>query len=229
MSIADAVAPTRRKAGRPRAKVVQVELPPEGELGPCMRALDARRRKFVIAYCNGDGRTASAAARAAGYAERGNGAALKVTAHRIIHSPDVLRALREEADRRLSGGAYAAASALVEIATDPLHRDRYKAAADILDRRGFLRVMGHEMQVEHRVDRRGYEQLMELVRDKLVAHGVAALPAPGVEQKVVDAEFSEVDKASVEQTVSYGEGLVSDQEGESGEEPEEQANAGPRV
>jgi hypothetical protein len=123
--------------------VLPVEAPGVEDLGPAMLALSEMQRKFVIAFVRSGGRNANRAAIAAGYSDRGSGA--KVRAHKLLNNLKVIAALREFGERQLDGSVFVAIAGLVEIASDPKHRDRYKAAADILDRCGFARTTRHEV------------------------------------------------------------------------------------
>jgi hypothetical protein len=143
-----------------------VPISDDSAMGPAMLALDERRQKFVIAFVRGGGRDATQAVVAAGWTNGSHGAA-KVQAYRLIREPGVLKALREEADRQLDSGVYIAAAALVEIAADPQHKDRYKAAADLMDRRGFLRVTGQHIEIE---DKRTDIELIEYIRATALKH-----------------------------------------------------------
>lgn len=154
-----------------------------------MRALSERRQKFVVAFIGGGGVDATAAAMSAGYGRDSDGA-LRVQAFRLMHSPEILKALREEADRRLDASVYVAAAALVEIAADPEHRDRYKAAADIMDRRGFLRVTGHQVEIE---DRRTEAELVEFIAVTAKRHGLDPKLLLGSDVKIMDAKAKAVE------------------------------------
>lgn len=141
-------------------KVAPTPDPSPDDLGPHMLALDERQRRFVVGYL-GDAKDASKCAAAAGYSTTANGH--RVQAHRLLHNPKVIAAIKEEAGRRLNGAAYIAAAGLAEIAADPTHKDRYKASADILDRTGFPRTLDHSVSVDDRTDNRSTSDLLGMV------------------------------------------------------------------
>lgn len=105
------------------------------------------QRRFVRALCETGGTNYTLAARMAGYT--GNDQTINVTAHRLAHDPAILAALREEADRRLRSGAILGASVLIEIAGDTMHKDRYRAAVELLNRAGLQVINEQKITVEH--------------------------------------------------------------------------------
>jgi phage terminase small subunit len=139
--------------------VLPVEAPAIEDLGPAMQALSEMQRKFVVAFVRTGGRNAALAARAAGYSDRGQAA--KVSGHKLAHNPKVIAALREYGERQLDGSVYVAITGLVDVASDPKHRDRFKACADILDRTGFARMTRHEVVSVN--DERSTAELMAIV------------------------------------------------------------------
>lgn len=156
-------------------------------------ALNDRQQKFVIAMCETGGKDHTLCAEMAGYS--GNKDTLYVTAHRLAHDEKVLRALREEADRRVRSGAILGASVLIEIANDPTHKDRFRAADRLLERAGLLVVQTNKNVIEHTVNEEDLKARIaraarELGLDPKVFLGAsaAALPAP------IDAEFTVVEE-----------------------------------
>lgn len=71
---------------------------------------------------------------------------------RLAHSPAVLDAMHEEASKRLKAGAALAVTVLTEIANDPTHKDRLRAATAIADRVGFHAKTEHEVTVKRPTD-----------------------------------------------------------------------------
>jgi hypothetical protein len=96
------------------------------ELGPKMAALTENQQRFVRAMVLTGGQDHTKAARLAGYV--GTEEALRVTAYRNTHKESITEAMKEEAARMFAGGAILGAAAIVEIARDPQHKDRLKAA-----------------------------------------------------------------------------------------------------
>lgn len=164
--------------------------------GKAFQALNDRQQRFVIAMCENGGANAKRCAQIAGYT--GDDNTLGVTAHRLSHDDKVLAALKEEADRRLRGGAVLGASVLVEIANDPTHKDRFRAADRLLERAGLLVIQTNKNIVEHTVNEEDVKTRIakaarELGLDPKVFLGAAAaqLPAP------IDAEFTVIEPERV--------------------------------
>lgn len=167
---------------------------PESELGPEMRALVPKQRAFVYALVETGGNPTQAAA-AAGYGEdcptlEKKQAACRAAGYTLAHHPKVLRAIKEEASKRLHSGALIAASALIEIVNDVSHKNRLRAVEVLLDRAGLVVEQRSVIDVNHnhRADGEQVERIRQLAGNlgldprKLLGHA-------GV---VVDAEFEEV-------------------------------------
>jgi hypothetical protein len=141
--------------------VAAIPEPNPDELGPKMLALELKQRKFVLAYLR-DARDASRCARAAGYSS--SSGADRVTAHRLLRNPRVVEAIKEEADRTLNSNAYIAVAALADIAADPEHKDRFKAADSILDRTGFPKTTVHAVTTDEENSKYDNVSTAELIR-----------------------------------------------------------------
>lgn len=159
----------------------------EQDFGPAMLALPENRRRFVLSVLLTGGRNGAEAARMAGYSEH----SATATASQLMRDEKVLAAIREEAERRLKSAAAMAVETLVQICGDQMNKDRFKAAARILDFAGLAPKSEHTIKVEHtNLDRRG--QLLE-VKQLALELGLDArdmLRKAGLE--VIDAEFTEV-------------------------------------
>lgn len=159
------------------------------EHGPAMLALTEPQQSFVLHYCNTGGVNAAEAARRAGY---GNTAEAQANiASKMLRQPRILAALREVADRRLKSGAIMAASAIVEIASDPQHRDRFKAANELLNRAGLVVEGVSRVIVE---DHRTVEEIERRVTDLAVRLGIDPAKLLGQSQ-VIEGDFEELDDA----------------------------------
>lgn len=166
---------------RPSEIIVQ-----EDELGPAMRELTIPQRDFVLAYADQGGINAAEAARKAGYGGSEN--SWSVAGSMLLKQPRILAALREEADSRLKSGAILAASVLVEIAGDQYHRDRYKAAVELLNRAGLVVEGVSRVIVE---DHRTAEEIERRIRDLAERLGIDADRLIGTSQ-IEDVEYEEV-------------------------------------
>lgn len=120
----------------------------EAHLGPKMRALTDRQRRFVLAMLNFPNAKDWQLARAAGYPSRSHGY-LRVAAHRAVHNEAVIEALHEEAGKRLRSSAVLGVSVLAKIAGTDGHKDQMKAAEALLNRVGFHETSEHRVSVEH--------------------------------------------------------------------------------
>lgn len=164
-----------------------------GGPGPAMAALPTEgQRRFVRAMCETGGTNHAKAARMAGYT--GNDNCIRVTAHRLAHDPLVLAALKEEADKRIRSGALLGASVLIEIAGDTMHRNRFHAAKELLDRAGLQVVTEHKVTVHNSSD------------EKAMIDRIAGMAAQlGLDPKkliggYIEAEFTEVAATPMEDT-----------------------------
>jgi hypothetical protein len=173
--------------------------PDEGVMGEAMLALTPRQRKFVTVLLTSGRNNHAAAAGLAGY--QGTADTLAVTGHRLAHDQRVLRAIREEADRRIRAHAVLATSVLIEIAEDPMaqNKDKLKAVEMLLNRGGLHAITESKQIIEHHdlsgkaLIERARQLAGELGMDvtKLLGTaGVSEVAAPKPE--TIDAEFTEV-------------------------------------
>lgn len=169
-----------------RMRDVVIADPDVEDLGPAMLALTAQQRRFVVGWIQSRGKNAARVAKAAGYSDSSEAA--KVSAHRLLHSSRVQRALHEEAGRRLDGLAALAVAVLDQNLASSNPKVRQAAVDSILDRTGYARRTEQVVEVEDKRPKKTYEQLLAAVADKLKQHNLVALPGPAV----VDAEFTEV-------------------------------------
>jgi len=155
-----------------------------------MRACTEGQRKFVIALLESGGTNHAKAAAAAGYGGSEN--AQRVAGHRLAHNPNVIAAAREEADRRLRGGAILGASVMIEIASDPMHKDRFKAADRLLGSAGLnLETVSRHIIEDHRSD----NELLMAIATIAKKNGLdpSKLLGRPLDKDIVDAEFTEVE------------------------------------
>jgi phage terminase small subunit len=169
-------------------------MPVEPNMGPAMLALTENQRAFVVAMLETGAVDASRAATIAGF---GNTEGSRWQAGwRLSHNPKVLAAIREEADKRLRSGAILGASVLVEIAGNTLHKDRFKAAVELLNRAGLIVTTEHKVIVEDdRRDRAMVEQAVVALAKRLNIDPALLL---GVRASVIDGQFEEVPAMSSE-------------------------------
>lgn len=176
-----------------------------------MEALNLRQKQFVLALLATGGKNQSEAARIAGYAhanvvgsrlanQANVQAALAEEAVRIqmvvegddARDPAVIAAIGEEAANRIRSAAILGASALFEIAADPLHKDRLKAAEALLDRADVLRVEHNQkITVEH-VSTSTNEKIARIV-DLAKKQGIDPQRLLGDYGVVIDADFKVVE------------------------------------
>lgn len=176
-----------------------------------MRAILPKQRAFVISLIESGGQNASKAARLAGYGNTPTSS--RVAAFRLMHDAKVLAAIKSEADRKIHASVLLGAQTLVEIASDPMHKDRLKAATQLLDRGGLLLATQHNVNVNVSTPE-GDGQVVTQIRvlagqlglDPEVflgraGKGLPALAPPPVEE-ALDAGFEDA-----EDTVPTSEGL----------------------
>lgn len=139
------------------------------ELGPAMRALTERQRKFVLAMAVNPYGNAAAWARAAGYSDVKEGA--KVRGHHLMHSPAVEAAVLEVAQGMMNtAGPILAAAGMLRAAANPRHKRHMQAVEMLANRVGLHEVK--EVRVK-KTDETG-EALMERIRRLAGVLGVDA-------------------------------------------------------
>lgn len=106
---------------------------------PELRKLKPEYQRFIWEWTH-NGCDARRAASTIGYSP-GAGLAL-------LKRDDVIQAITALTDRMLHSAAIPAIVALEEIVRDPLHKDRLKASAMILNRTGWPEVTEHRVRVE---------------------------------------------------------------------------------
>lgn len=105
------------------------------ELGPKMRALPERERKFVLHYLLNEGKLNGAqAARDAGYSDAAEGC--KVRAHALLHRERVIEALEEAGRRAFRGLLIPAIKATAALIDKPDHPDHARTLQSTLSRLG---------------------------------------------------------------------------------------------
>lgn len=142
-------------------------------LGPAMRSLNEKQRRFVVAHLELGCRNQTQAAILAGYTSESSMKSVTVQGSRLARDPRVVAAMREETERRLKSNAAVAASALVEIASDPMAKDRFKAADALLKHSGFIVPTRAEVVVK---DQR--------TQDDLIREATEVARSMGVDPKV---------------------------------------------
>jgi len=158
---------------------------PVGEYGPAMRGLTEMQQKFVLHLLDLGG-SYTEAARAAGYSAN-SANSLRVCAHRLAHLPTVIDAIREQGERYLRGGVAIGVHVLMDIAKDPTHKDRLKAATNLLNRAGLGENTTKTVRHVHELSD---EQLENKIKMLAKRNGLDASKLLGKE--VVDATFKEV-------------------------------------
>lgn len=170
-----------------RQAIMLEEFNPD-EHGPAFNDLTTLQQKFVMALVE-VGLTkdfGAKAARIAGYNHDG----AKQAAYRLMRNPKVLLALREEADLRMRAGALLGAMVLEEIALDPMHKDRFKAATEMMNRGGMSLIQKVEHLHQHTVEQRSDPELMAVVNR--LARTLGTTPAALLGKDAVDATYTEV-------------------------------------
>lgn len=171
-----------------------VEVPPLDMMGPAMRALNERQRRFVcaLAVTGGEQREAYLWAGYGGKTLNSQDA----SASQLAARTDVKEAIREEAIRRLDSAALMAVSTLVQIAgprSTAKDRDKISASNSLLDRiGGFAGKTEHTITVK---DERTTQELIEFIRHTAAANGLDASKLLGLSAPI-DAEFTEVPMSS---------------------------------
>lgn len=166
----------------------QIAPVPQEELPKAMRELTPEQRRFVEAYASygGDDKRMADAAKEAGIPEP----QCKQWAACQLRSPRVLAAVRDLADRNIRNGALMAANVLLDIAGDRFHKDRMKAAVEILNRAGLIVETQHKVTIE---DNRSEAEIKQRITE--LAEKLGVDPKKLLGKNVVDAEFVVVEDA----------------------------------
>lgn len=201
---ADQPQATSKPATDARALIAKATEHDREDHGPAMSELNERQRLFVIGVC--DGLSYSEAARQAGYA--GEPQTIASTANRLLRSQPIIEAIAEVTKKHIRSLAPKAKAVVTEIMDDKYHKDRLKAAQQVLDRIDPA-VQRQDINVRHEVIDRTEETLKHLShlleigvqREALVKefgefgldHYMRLLEArKAASAKVIDAEFVEI-------------------------------------
>lgn len=122
-----------------------VELDDDLPCGPAMKRLTPLMRNFARLYVDFPRRAMWRLVKAAGYQQTDG--SLRVTAHRLVHDPNVLAAIAEETARRSPLDAALSRATLRDLALKK-GKEQLKAATALGDRTGFAAEQKHI--VEHR-------------------------------------------------------------------------------
>jgi phage terminase small subunit len=172
--------PRRRRSRKYSATPLVGEIV-ESALGPCMLALTAKQRRFVLELQRGPAGYGSAvrAVRAAGYGTpTSSSRALRVEAHRALHNPKIQEALREVGGKIIRAEAFQSIQTTASIARNMKHKDCLKANLALMDRGGFGVETVHHVEVEHKHAIEATPKVLERIRQLALAAGLnpAALP-----------------------------------------------------
>lgn len=167
-----------------------IEVPDEEHMGPAMRRLNERQRRFVCAMSvyGGDQTRAYVFA---GYDVKTPGA-IKACASRLHNDARIKEAIAEEAQRRLDYSHLVTASGLIELAL-PSNTDkstRLKALLALADRTGMHAKSEHVVIHE---DRRTTKELLDAIGQLALRNGLDPKQLLGTARaEVIDAEYEEV-------------------------------------
>ena len=174
-------------------QIQPIQTPAEGEMGPKMSALTERQQRFVVALALQGSRDFTAAARSAGYSPDKPTVA-QVTGSRLAHDPRIQEAMFEYAQRQMQTGGLIAVDIVMDIATNPQHKDQLKAAVALLDRTGLHAKSEHKVTVEDvsKTDEAMVARFLHLAKqNKMPIEQIrATLEGTGV---VLDADFTVVE------------------------------------
>lgn len=151
--------------------------------GKALAQLSGQHRRFVLAMVEEDLAKGAAmrAAEAAGYHP--------LHGYILMRNDGVLAAIREESTKKLQGSVLVATKALVDIAEDESHRDRFKASKEILSINGY--TPEQKIVVEHRSSdtKQQIEQIRALAKE-LGIEPQQLLAGAGI----MEGEFSDVEE-----------------------------------
>lgn len=168
-----------------------------GEYGPKMLQLTKLQRRFVEASFLYPGKNPTEWARKAGYADSGNHAhaGIRVQAHILWHDRRIQEAIREEAEKRLTGLLPLANQVHLEEMLNPQNSgsERLKAVQMLYDRTGLHSHTEQKVTHHHIMDDKEKIARLEALARKL---GVPSEKLIGrtlaLKRPAVDAEFTEI-------------------------------------
>jgi hypothetical protein len=171
----------------------------ESSLGPAMRVLTPKQRRFVLELQRGPSGYGSTvrAVRAAGYGTpTSSNTALRVEAHRVLHNPKVQDALREVGGKIIRAEAFQSIQTTAAIARNPKHKDCLKANLALMDRGGFAVETVHRVEVEHdhKHSIAATPEVLERIRQLALAAGLNPVALP----PTIDATTEEITEAEHE-------------------------------
>lgn len=172
--------------------IVHLPMPEPDELGPCMRALNERQRKFVVLYFHTGSR--ERAALQAGYAggtedDRARNL-LGVSAYSVWHQPKVQAAIKEFGEQCVLAGLVPMAfTALEEALKLGDVKEKTAAAKIVMDRTGFH---AKSETIVRQPDRSRVDQIKEIVR-LCKLQGIDPRTLIGGAVDFVDADFEVID------------------------------------
>lgn len=171
-------------------ETIAIPVPEIEELGPAMRALNERQRRFVIAFFVTGRR--EKAAHIAGYAGEPDSNLIGVSAYSVWHQPKVQAAIKEFGEQSIMAGLVPMATAVLEDAMKKGDiKEQTKAALAIMDRTGFH---AKSEQIIRQPDRTRLEEIREIVR-LCHAQGLDPRKLIGGALDFVDVDFETIDKA----------------------------------
>jgi phage terminase small subunit len=144
-------APKRRRSRKFSPEPLVADLPDESELGPSMRALTLKARRFVLELARGPAGYGSEirACKAAGYGvPTSSETYFKVQAHQLLHNDKIQAALKEVGGKMIRAAAFVSIRNTEQIANDFRHKDQLRACLALMDR-GFPAETHHHLTVEH--------------------------------------------------------------------------------
>lgn len=166
-------------------------VPDEADMGPAMRDCTEAEREFVVAMFQTGAQNYTQAALATG--RFGTRESAQMAGSRWMARPRVLLALDEFTRITMKGGLATSTKALLEIANDPMHKDRFKASVEILNRNGHIvetvsRHIVEDVRDTKEIIRMAVEYAKRL-GDQSLAYKLLGNAVP---KEVLDAEFTEV-------------------------------------
>lgn len=156
--------------------------------GKAMAALTADRQAFVknMLKLGPDKRAAQMAAAAAGYKN-------PVYGYELMREEGIIAAIREEATKTLAGAALMGVQVMIEVAQDPTHKDRYKAAKDLAAINGF--TAEQKIVVEHlNPDTKAMIRQIGEMAEQMGLDPRQLIASAGI----IDAEYSVVEDVQVD-------------------------------
>lgn len=169
------------------------------EFGPAMQKLAIVEQMFVCNLFTSPKSITKAAEQAGVKAATRN--ALRVQAHKMLHTPRISEAVIEESKRRTVFLLPKAQRALENVLDNSAHADHFKAIKMVRDDGGASKVIERVLNVKVEVSQ---TEKIKTIIEFAKSHGQDPKLLLGFDPATIDAEFEEVDPTAAAEDADLG-------------------------